>query len=216
MALAFGAAALPAMAATPTTPAPVKAVPATKAAPSAVKKAAAQRTDNLSLSRDGYQTMRDIRMARIAIFHGDTRAAGEFLKDATRSMDVVDQAAARRTRDVKSDLLPIDGEIVLADNYIDTPAKRAHVNRANEHLTQGRAKEANDELRLAEIDASFTEVLMPVDATRRHLNAATTLMSAKQFYEANLALKAAEDGLLVNTVAISEAPAPERPPQANQ
>lgn len=211
----LGHAALVAAPAVPATPAAVTAAPATtsgpaaaKAVPPAVKKPTSHRTSDWTLSHDGYQTMRDIGMARIAIFQGDTQAATDLLQRATRALDVVDKVAVRRTADAKSDMVVIDGQIVVADNFVDTPKKRTHIAKANEHLTQGRAKEAHDELRLAEVDASMTQVLMPLDATRRHLNAATTLLTAKQYYEANLALKAAEDGLLIDTVAMSAAPVP--------
>ena len=181
---------------------------ATKAAGQQSLKSKARAADNeaLKLSQEGYQTMRDIRLARISIFDGDTQGAKDLLTQATQALDAVDQTAVKATSDVKADLLPIDGEIIVSDNFIDTPVKRQHIGKANAHLKQGHATMARDELRLAEVDASFSRILMPVDATRRHLNAAATLIRSDQFYEANMALKAAEDGLLVDTVSISEVP----------
>lgn len=169
---------------------------------------AAAKEDGLAtkLSADGFQTMRDIRLARVSIFDGNTEAASDLLTQASKALDAVDTAAAKQRGDVQSDLLPIDGQIVVSDDFVDTPVKRQHIGKANEHLKQGQADKARDELRLAEVDASFSRILMPVDATRRHLNAAETLLKSDQFYEANLALKAAEDGLIIDTVAMTEVP----------
>ena len=199
------AASLPALAAD--VAAPTVAPVATKAMPAVAKKLPAKAVSAQALSQDGYQTMRDISMARVAIFQGDTQVASELLQRATKSLDVVEKVAAARKDDVKSDAVVIDSQLVLADNFVETPVKRTHIGKANEHFAHGRSKEAREELRLAEVDASLSQVMMPLDATRRHLNAASTLVSGKQYYEANLALKAAQDGLLIETVAIDEAPA---------
>lgn len=208
MALSASALALPALsqAATPTAK-PVAIAQAPSATKAANARPAKEERLAMSLSEDGFKTMRDIRMARVSIFNGDTQAASDLLAQATHSLNAVDNVAVKATSQVKNDLLPIDGRIVVADDFIDTPAKRQHIGKANEHLQQGRADKARDELRLAEVDASFSRVLMPLDATRRHLNAAEALIQSNQFYEANLALKAAEDGLQMDTVAITELPA---------
>lgn len=205
----LGHSAMASTAAATAAPAVVKpAAAASTTAPAAVKKTAAHRPGDRALSHHGFQTMRDIGQARMALAHGDTQAASALLQRAIRSLDLVEQVAARHTADVKTELLSIDGRIALADSFVDTPRKHTHIAKANEHLTQGRANEARDELRLAEIDASMTQVLMPLDATRRHLNAATVLVAAQQYHDANLALKAAEEGLVLKTVAIREIPVP--------
>ncbi len=207
MALSASALAFPSFsqAASNTATAPATTVKAAAATAKATKPAHPERLA-MALSEDSFNAMRDIRMARIAIFEGETQNATRFVSQANQSLTAVDKAAAQQTAQVKDDLLPIDGQIVVADNFIDTPVKRQHIGKANEHLKKGQPEKAQDELRLAEVDASFSRVLMPVDATRRHLNAAETLLKSDRFYEANLALKAAEDGLLVDTVAMSDLP----------
>ena len=62
--------------------------------------------------------------------------------------------------------IPIDGQIALADTYVPTPEKKEHIAKANEHFKKGRAKEAIEELRLGEINVSYTRVMMPLTATR--------------------------------------------------
>jgi hypothetical protein len=48
--------------------------------------------------------------------------------------------------------------------------------------------------------------MMPLDVTVKHVNTATALVKEGKYYEANLALKAAEDGIVVDAVALVEAP----------
>ena len=53
---------------------------------------------------------------------------------------------------------------------------------------------------LAEVDIGFTRLLMPLDSTAKQITNAQTLLDQHKYYEANMALKAAEDGLNVETV----------------
>ena len=98
--------------------------------------------------------------------------------------------------------IPIDGQISLADTYVPTPEKTTHVTKANDHLKNGRAKEAVEELRLGNINVTYTYVMMPLTATTQCLADAMQLATEHKFYEANLSLKAAEDGLIVNSVSL--------------
>ncbi|MEJ8845639.1 YfdX family protein [Variovorax rhizosphaerae] len=174
----------------------------------------------MKVSQDGYMAVRAARGARMDIFNGNIKGATDLLARANASLTAAKKDAPMFIVEVKTgmdgkvvkdttsvdraNLVPIDGQIVLADNYIDTPAKRAHIDKANEHFSKGRAKEGRDELRLAEVDAAFTRVLMPIDATAKNVAEATRLLGEKKYYEANLALKAVEDGLRIDTVALSE------------
>jgi hypothetical protein len=213
-ALAISALALPAFAQS-------SAETAGKAANAA--KTAAQDREVMKLSKEGFQAMRSVHEARIAIFNGNPDAAREALAKAKASLDLAGKDLPIFVVDVKTgvkgkivddtktveklDVIPIDGQIVLADSFIDTPAKKAHIDKANEHIAKGRGKDATDELRLAEVDASFTRVLMPLQSTTKRVADASRLVSEQKFYEANLALKAAEDGLRFDEVVLTEAPA---------
>ncbi|MEJ8858502.1 YfdX family protein [Variovorax robiniae] len=196
------------------------AKPAEMAKPADTAKPATPEQEMLKLSQDGYMAVRAARGARVDIFNGNIKGATDLLAKATSSLAAakkdaptfmvevksgVDGKIVRDTTSVdRANIVPIDGQIVLADNYIDTPAKRAHIDKANEHFAKGRGKEARDELRLAEVDAAFTRVLMPIDSTAKNVAEATRLLGEKKYYEANLALKAVEDGLRIDTVALSE------------
>lgn len=212
-ALAISALTLPALAQS-TTEAAAKAANAAKST--------AQDRETMKLSQDGFQAMRAVHEARIAIFNGNPQGARDLLVKARTSLDAAARDLPIFVVDVKTgvkgkivddtrtverlDTIPIDGQVVLADSFIDTPAKKAHIDKANEHIAKGRGKEATDELRLAEVDASFTRVLMPLQATTKRVAEANTLVGEQKYYEANLALKAAEDGLRIDSVLLTETP----------
>ncbi|MBE0621061.1 MAG: YfdX family protein [Burkholderiales bacterium] len=186
-------------------------------------KAGPDASELLKLSQDGNVALRDIRGARIAIFNGDpkmardlTGAAKTALEAATKeaptlivnTMTGVDGKIVHDNTDVsKLNMIPIDGEVSLADSFVPTPEKKTHIAKANEHFKAGRSKQAIEELRLADVDANYTRVLMPLDATKTRVADASRLLAGDKYYEANLALKAAEDGVVVDTVSLLETPA---------
>jgi hypothetical protein len=177
----------------------------------------------MKLSQNGNVAMRDIRGARIAIFNGDPKTARELVGAANTALDAaakeaptfvvksmtgVDGKIVLDSTDVsKLNLIPIDGQLALADSFVATPEKNTHIDKANEHFKAGRAKQGIDELRLAEVDVNFTRLLMPLDATRKRVADAGNLLASDKYYEANLALKSAEDGVVVNSVSLLETPA---------
>ena len=108
----------------------------------------------------------------------------------------------------KMDLIPIDGDIAIADTFVPTPEKKKHIEKANEHLKAGHSKEALEELRLGEVDVVCTRVMLPLEATQKRVADAEKLANDHKYYEANLALKAAEDGLVVESVDLEGNPVP--------
>jgi len=166
----------------------------------------------LKLSDDGYAAMRAVKAARIAIFNGKPDLAKKMVKVASRFLKATskdDTKYAIKTKMAESgtssiNLVPIDGSLFVDDNFNMTPEKKAKIAKANEHLKKGESKKAIETLRLASIDVAFQRILMPVGSTTEHVNAAADLLGKEKYYEANLALKAAEDGLIIDTVALAE------------
>ncbi|MGO8744995.1 MAG: YfdX family protein [Thermoguttaceae bacterium] len=186
----------------------------------------------MKVSNEGFAAMRAIRAARIAIFDGEPKVAVEILGKAKEALDAASKDESIVISDMKTTAgakathektpagdktahqkttaaamkamkwIPIDGQISLADTYVPTPEKTTHVTKANDHLKNGRAKEAVEELRLGNINVTYTYVMMPLTATTQCLADAMQLATEHKFYEANLALKAAEDGLIVNSVSL--------------
>ena len=191
-------------------------------ASSAPAKPSAQEQALFKFSEAGHSAMRDIRGARFAVFNGEPKLAmklmdsaktfiGQAEKEApvfdTTSTMVVGGKVVGTTadrRELKS--VPVDGQLVLADDFVMTPEKKAHIDKANDHIKKGEHAKAREELRQGEIDVTYTRSWMPIDQSKRHLEQAIKLASDGKYYEANLALKAIEDGVSTDSVNLREIP----------
>ncbi|MGD9544202.1 MAG: YfdX family protein [Methylocystis sp.] len=226
-------ASLPAFARAERSAAAVRAkVKDTAVATEAPKDDAAERA-MMRLSQDGFSAVRAVRAARIALFNGKPEFVSQLLDSAEASLRAAEKEAPSftvkvsetingkseetSTQSQKIDLIPIDATLALADDYVPTDDKKAHIAKANEHLKKGEQKAAMEELRLAEVALNYTRILMPIEATKKHVDQAVQLLGEHKYYEANLALKAVEDGLTVETVNLIEptgkgaAAAPQKP-----
>lgn len=203
---------------------------ATTTAPAAVADAKADakseaKSEALSIMRyseDGGRAIREIGAARVAIFNGDTKLASELIIRAKASVAKAEQeaptfkvqneesgkAAGAASETVKAPMVPVDGDLVLAEDFVPTPDKRARIEKANEHFKNGNAKDALEELRLGDIAVMYTRAWMPLAAAAKHLDQAVKYMDAQKYYEANLSLKAIGDSITVDSVAINEAVKP--------
>jgi hypothetical protein len=184
------------------------------------------------LSQDAHAAMRGVTAARIAMFNGHVERAGTLMTEAKAAFAKAD----KETPDVKIErtitvdgkvvsqtsdqsrvrLVPFDGEIDLSENFVMTPAKAGHVQRANDHLRKGERRQAVAALRDGEIDVSFARMFVPVELAQKHVDDAIRLAGEHKYYEANLALKAIEDSVTVDTVAFASpggtaAPATSKP-----
>ena len=196
-----------------------------KAAACPATKASAAAQDLMKVSKDGFLAMRAVRAARIAIFNGEPKVAVEIMGKAKDALDAASKDESMFVSDMKTlagkkaahgtttaaaapatTWIPIDGQISLADTYVATPEKKEHIAKANEHFKSGRAKEAVEELRLGEIDVTYSRVMMPLTATKKCLADAMQLADEHKYYEANLSLKAAEDGVVVDSVGLADVP----------
>lgn len=188
-----------------------KETPSTATTSTTAKKSDADYARMMKLSDDGYATLRGIRAARIAIFDGNPQEAEKSVGKATDALAKANKDASQfygRTNSSNDGQywVPVDATLDIADNFVDSPEKQAHVKKANEHFKAGDKKKAVEELKLAEIDVNFTRLLLPMTTTQDHIKTAKKLLDEKKFYEANLALKAAEDGVIVDTVALVDIP----------
>jgi hypothetical protein len=210
----------------PALAAPEKSADKKPAACPATKVSAAAQ-DLMKVSKDGFLAMRAVRAARLAIFNGEPKVAVEIMGKAKDALDAASKDESMFVSDMKTlagnkaahgtttttaaatpatTWIPIDGQISLADTYVPTPEKKGHIAKANEHFKNGRAKEAVEELRLGEIDVTYSRVMMPLTATKKCLADAMRLATEHKYYEANLSLKAAEDGVIVDSVGLAGVP----------
>ena len=126
----------------------------------------------------------------------------------TRKPRIQEKKADDKSASDKMDLIPIDGEIAIADTFVPSAEKKKHIDKANEHLKSGRSKEAIEELRLGEVDVVFTRVMLPLESTKKRVADAEKLAGDHKYYEANLALKAAEEGIVIDAVDLMGTPTP--------
>ena len=182
----------------------------------------------MMVSNEGFQAERDIRAARVAIFDGGIDQAKALVKNAQAELSSVasqtpnfysgnnqgqvpnSQAGTQKATDNKQvatkDLIPIDVQMMVADDMVLTPEKAAKVKEANEHLKNGETDKAMDTLKQGAIDITYTRLLMPVDGTTVHVTAAENLLNQGKYYEANLALKAAQDLVQTDTIMLGDTP----------
>lgn len=52
--------------------------------------------------------------------------------------------------------LPVDGQIALADDFVMTPEKKVHIDKANESFKKGDHASGLEKLRLGAIDVNYT------------------------------------------------------------
>jgi len=193
-----------------------------KPAISAAAKPSAQEQALFKFSEAGHSAMRDIRGARSAVFNGEPKLAIKLMGSAktlvaqaekeapvfdTTSTMVVGGKVVGTTsdrRELKS--VPVDGQLVLADDLVMTPEKKAHIDKANEHIKKGEHAKAREELRLGEIDMTYSRSWMPIEQSKKHLEQAIKLAGDGKYYEANLALKAIEDGVSTDSVDLRDLP----------
>ena len=173
-------------------------------------------------SQAGNAAIQSIRGARLAIFNGNLTTAKQLLDkakasvenaakeaptfDTTTTMSVQGRVVGSEDQKMRAGLVPVDGQVVVADDFVLTPEKQAHIDKANEHLKKGETKQALAELRLADIDVNYSRVWMPIAGSQNHLDEAIKLVNDGKYYEANLALKAIEDSLTTDSVTLAEVP----------
>ncbi len=199
--VAFAALAAMVLAATALTPAIALAAGAGNTGNQAVTASQTDPTDsNLGIAKEGFNVIRDIRTARIAIFNDDPAMARKLVLDAQVALDLAKSSERalvnKGTLDAPNSWVVVDAQLLIAEDY----AMVASLNRTSQALQQGDGETAAQSLMQAKVNVEFARVLMPVVATSDHLEAALRRIDNKQYYDANLVLKAAEDGMNIDTV----------------
>ena len=161
---------------------------------------------------EAYKAVRDIHAARVAIFNGTPDAAADLVKTAQADLKTatdkmkdfqVDKITPTLTNDA---YVPFDTSIALSEGFKPTPEKQVTLQKANEHLAKGESKKAVDELKLANIDVTIAGAFIPAKTSLSHVTDAGKLLDQKQYYEANLALKAVEDSIVTQSFGVDEVP----------
>ncbi|AYL67261.1 MULTISPECIES: YfdX family protein [Citrobacter] len=161
--------------------------------------------DIMQVAVKGANAMRDIQLARLALFHGQPDSAKKLTNDAASLLagDSSDWAkfvkAAPKAKMIDDQYVIINATIALSEDYIATPEKESAIKTANGKMAKGDWKGAVDTLQLAGISVLQTQYLMPLNQTRKAVASAQKLLSTGKFYEANLVLKGAEEGIVIDS-----------------
>ena len=174
------------------------------------------------VSKEAGLAMRDVRFARVALFEGDAKDAVQYVEDAKKKLAAAEKNAPKLVVTVKSEeksgdktitshkasqtdeFVTIDAWLMLSEDFVPSQEKSKKIKEANEHLKKGESAKAVEVLRTADIGVSVTRLLLPLKLTMDHVNSALQLMKDNAYYEANLALKGAEDGVITDTVLLYE------------
>lgn len=179
----------------------------------AVAKATSSSTDTdlLTTVDDAYTAMRDVRAARLALFDGQTDMASKMTSDAVAKMQSAVKLEAKWGVPSKSGqkgvtYVPFDSSVALGESFTVTPDNQKAVSKANDQMAKGDAKGAADTLKANNIDVSIAAAMVPAKLSLTHLQDAQKLMKSGNYYEANLALKGVEDGVVIDQWGLNDLP----------
>jgi hypothetical protein len=172
------------------------------------------------VSTEANEALRDVRWARVALFDGQPEQSKKYLVNSHEKLAAAekqapelvvtvqtqkklgDKTVASETTSETSDYVPIDAWLTLSEDFVASPEKNTKIKEANEHMKNGDKGKAIEVLKSADIGVSVSRVLVPIKATIKQVDRAITLMNENKYYEANLALKGAEDGVIVDSLFI--------------
>jgi len=179
------------------------------------KKAAEEKAekDFIKVSEDALMSMRNLNSARLAIFNGLPERAQTYVDAAVARGGAAVQDADKYALDIKAPkaedrYVPFNANLTVMNTYVPSEENEKHIAKANAHLHKGEKKEAIEALKLGNIDVAVTTSLVPVQFAKEHIDEAAKLLDDHKYYEANLALKAVDDAVVVETFAIDAVPKP--------
>lgn len=170
----------------------------------------------LRYSQAGRDAIANINTARDHLIDGQTDLARTELKQAQTALltakaeapTFVDQTkvivqgkqVGEESSNIKSDLVPVSSDVVLAENFTVQEKHKPFLARAKDMLTKGDRKGALETLKAGDVDVAFNRVWMPLASTEKLLDQAISQTAKKDYYAANLSLKAIQDNLRVDSV----------------
>lgn len=169
---------------------------------------AQQAKEVAKVAQQGFNAMRDVQYARVSLFRGYPDVAQKLVNQANTllSDDSTNWKEFIKT-DKKTPLagdnyVVINASISLAEDFVATPEKQKAIDSANAKFKKGDHKGAMEELRLAGVGVTETQYLMPLKQTQQAVKKAQQLLKEGKYYEANLALKGAEEGIITDSVSL--------------
>ena len=161
---------------------------------------------------EAYKALQEIRAARVAIFNGNPEEAVKLSdvahQELTAARTTIDELAIPTQSGVDKEeaYIPFDTSMSLVEGFVPDEADSAVLMKANEHLSKGENSHAAQALKVANIDVSVSAAMIPAASSLQHVDDAIKLLGEKKYYEANLALKAVEDSVLVEVYDLQAIP----------
>ena len=200
----------------------VQGVPSAVAGDSADKAvtetAAQQQSDEdlIKVSDDALTFMRNVRGARLAIFNGTPDVAQTYVDAAESRVAATIKDADKYTLDIKpSDKQPDQQSNKDAEEYVPFNANLAvaetlepSAETVKHIMRKGETKKAVEALKVGNIDVTVASEFVPLKLAKAHIDDAAKLMNEGKYYEANLALKAVEDAVVIQTFGVDAVPKP--------
>ena len=169
----------------------------------------------INISSDTALAMRYVRNARMNIFNGMPHKARVFAIGAATRINAAladNNVTALDIREPANDLrkgeeyVPFIANLAIVEDFTRSEAKTVHVEKANSYLRKGEPGKALHELHLGNIDVVMTSEMVPLKLVRSRITSAANLIGKGKYIEANLALKAVEDSVVIETFGIGEIP----------
>jgi hypothetical protein len=206
--IATGASPSFAMGQTPTTHAVSKDQTSSAKTDQKTKKA---EQDLVKVSQDALLSMRDIHNARLALFDGNTDQAQTYVDAAKTRIDIAENEANKYALDVKApkaddSYVPYDTNLTVMDSFEPKDTRSNHTPTAQRHIHHSKQKNGEETLKLSETDVVISTDMIPVDFAKQHINKASSLVKEGKYYEANLALKAVDDSVFIQTYGLEDVP----------
>ena len=161
---------------------------------------------------EALNALQQIRAARVAIFNGEPENAVKLSdvaqKDLTTAQGYMNELALKtqKSADEGDAYIPFDASMSLVEGFVPDEAETAVLTKANEHMAKGENDDAIEALKLGNIDVSVSTALIPATSSLKHVDDAIKLLDQKKYYEANLALKAVEDSVLIEVYDLQAIP----------
>ncbi|KNG94596.1 YfdX family protein [Pseudaestuariivita atlantica] len=152
------------------------------------------------------------RAARLALFDDDVETAkgrvaearAEFIESEKELNDLTIGDTEAPEGAVR--YLPFDMSMSLSETFEGTEVNKQALEKFYGLMQSGSPDDAVEVLRLAEIEVNVTAALLPITEASDLLLKAQTLIDEGKYFEANLALKAMEDAVIVRSFSIDAIP----------
>ena len=122
--------------------------------------------------------------------------------------------ASGETGDQKADAktpiawIPVDGDVLMNEDFKAHPEKTAAVKEANKSLEKGDQKGAMEKLKLADINIDYVVAIVPLKATLADVHQAAQDIDAGKYYEGSQLLRTVRNSAHYDVLDLNAVPKP--------